>query len=91
MGRPRDTDTNVTFEIESTSTAIEGVHYTKVTPGTSITIPAGQNIANIQFTVIADAIPTGSANQVSMIINLTGGDVPLSKYVRATFNLRTTP
>jgi hypothetical protein len=91
MGRPRDTDTNVTFEIEAGSTAIEGVHYTKVTPGTSITIPAGQNIANIQFTVIADAIPTGAANQVSMIINLTGGDVPLSKYVRATYNLRTTP
>jgi hypothetical protein len=91
MGRPRTSDTNVTFEIETGGTAVEGVHYTRVTSANSVTIPAGQNVANIQFTVIADAIPTGAANQVSIIINLTGGDLPLSKYVRATYNMRTTP
>src|SRR5687767_8226975 len=42
MGRPRTTDTNVTFEIETGGTAIEGTHYTRVTTANSITIPSGE-------------------------------------------------
>lgn len=86
MGRPRATATTVQFEIASTSTAVEGVHYNKLTSGNTITIPAGANTANIQFEVIADAIEP--LEVWPLTINITGGDLPLSKYVSATFRLQ---
>jgi hypothetical protein len=89
MGRPQPDDVSVTFEIEAGSTAVEGVHYNKITSGNTVVIPAGSNIANIEFDVLVSNIPTGTpAPMFSVIVNVTGGDLPLSKYVRATFNLR---
>lgn len=86
MGRPRSTDTNVTFTIEGTGTAVEGVHYNKLTPGNTITIPAGSNSANISFEVLADNIEAGEIWR--LIISVASSDVPSSNYVRATWNLQ---
>ncbi len=86
MGRPRTSATTVQFEIASTSTAVEGVHYNKLTAGNSITIPAGSNTATIQFEIIADAI--NPSEVWPLTVTITGGDVPLSKYVSATFRLQ---
>jgi hypothetical protein len=92
MGRPQSEDVTINFEIESGSTAIEGVHYNRLSTGNSIVIPAGQNTATVPFEVIADNIDPdapGTADDLFIIFNITGGDLPLSKYVRATFNLKT--
>lgn len=86
MGRKQSGDVNVTYEIEATSTAIQGVHYTKPA-GNTITIPAGELTANLTLTVNPDVINPGQT--FSVIVRITGGDLPLSNYVRATFNLRT--
>jgi hypothetical protein len=89
MGKPRGEDTDVTFEFGATSTAIDGVHYTKVSPaGTTVTIPAGENVANIELDIIADAINPGQI--LTLITTITGGDLPLSKYVSATFRFQIT-
>jgi len=86
MGKPRSTATVANFAIDAASTAIPGVHYNQITPGTSVTIPAGENVANIQFQIIADNIVAGEV--WPLIINLTGGDVPLSNYVKATYRIQ---
>jgi hypothetical protein len=86
MGRPQSTATNITFEIGTTSTAVAGVHYNKLTAGNSITIPAGSNTANIQFEILDDGI---EPNEVwDLVVTINGGDLPLSQYVSATFKLQ---
>lgn len=84
MGRPQKEDVEVEFTI--TGTAIAGVQYNKITPGNTITIPAGENVANIEFEILDDNMNPGPA--VGLIVTITGGDLPLSNYVAATFNLQ---
>lgn len=88
MGRPQSKDISVNFEIDAASTAIEGVHFTKQSAGNSITIPAGSNTVNLNFTQLADNIESGE--KLNLILKLTGGDLPLSKYVRVTYALAIT-
>lgn len=42
-----DVDRTVTFKITSPSGAVAGTHYSMVTTGSTVTIPAGQTLANI--------------------------------------------
>lgn len=97
MGKPQANDVTVNFTIApgttSATAAVEGTHYNKVTSGTSIVIPAGENIANIEFQVLPGNMAVYSSSNAaattySFIVTITGGDLPLSKYVTATFNLR---
>jgi len=86
MGIPRSEAVTVNYTI--TGTAVEGVHYNKLTAGTSVTIPAGSNSATIEFEHLADNLNSGEL--WTLIITLTTGDLPLSKYVTVTHNLRIT-
>jgi hypothetical protein len=83
MGKPQTKDVTVNFTI--TGTAVAGVHYNNLS-GNSITIPAGSNVATLNFEHLADNINSGET--WTLIITLTGGDLPLSKYVVVTHNLR---
>lgn len=86
MGRPQNEDVSVTFEIGATSTAVAGVHYNKITPGNTVTIPAGENVANIEFEIIDEGINPGEL--WTLITTITDGDLPLSAYVSATFRIQ---
>lgn len=86
MGRPRATATTVNFTFDATSTAVPGLHYNQITPGNSITIPAGENTANIEFEVLADNIEAGETWR--MIVAVSSPDVQSSQYVQATWNLQ---
>lgn len=87
MGKPRGSATSVTFEIGAASTAVEGVHF-NLQSGTTVTIPAGENTAMIDLDILADNIEPGE--KWDLVITLTGGDLPLSNYVTATFVLQVT-
>jgi hypothetical protein len=84
MGKPQKVDVTVNYTI--TGTAVAGVHYNKLTTGSTVTIPAGSNTALINFEHLADNINSGQT--WTIIIELTGGDLPLSRYVKVTHNLR---
>lgn len=75
-GRPQNNDVNVTFEIDAASTAVAGVHYNKITSGNNFSIPAGDNVANIEFEILDEGINPGEV--WSLIVKLTGGDLPVS-------------
>lgn len=84
MGRPQKEDVTVDFTV--TGTAIDGVHYDRITTANSITIPAGSNTANIEFEILDDNLdPTDPVSTI--IVTITGGDLPLSNYLAATFRL----
>lgn len=71
---PLDQATNITFEIvAATTTAIENVHY--VVNSTSLTIPAGENIATLPIDIIDDGINAGE--QLNLDIRLVSADVEI--------------
>ena len=89
MGKAQKEDVSVTFEIDPASTAIAGVHYNKLTAGNTLTIPAGENVANIEFEVMPDNINTGET--WTLIVKLVDGDLPIATdYDSAKWNLRIT-
>lgn len=65
---------NVTFEIQATSTAIAGVHYT--VSGTSLTIPAGEWTSTLPISILPDNLEPGQVFTIN--VALTGGDLPVS-------------
>jgi len=65
---------NVNFEIQATSTAIAGVHYTVV--GSTVTIPAGAWTANLPISILPDNLEPGQVFTIN--VALTGGDLPVS-------------
>ncbi len=72
--RPLDTPVNITFEVVgASSTAIENVHY--VVNSTSLTIPAGQNIATLPIDIIDDGINAGE--QLTLDIRIVSADVEI--------------
>ncbi|MEQ9021436.1 MAG: hypothetical protein RLN82_01590, partial [Pseudomonadales bacterium] len=74
----------VSFTIdESTSTAIEGVHYT--VSGTSATIESGSWVESLPITVLADNIEPGEV--WTLDITLTDASIPLGEKVSATATL----
>lgn len=91
VGAQRSTPVTVNFAINSASTAVAGVHYTMVTTGTSVTIPANSSFAYIRFNVIADNIEPGEV--WNLRFDLTGvdaGNVTISEnYKTFTRQIRT--
>lgn len=79
-GAQRPDAVNVSFEVDNTSTAVSGTHYSMITTGTSITIDPSKSFTFIYFTVLDDNFTTlGLAGQVKLRFNLTAADVPLSE------------
>lgn len=90
VGAQRSTPVTVNFAINTASTAVAGVHYTMVTTGTSVTIPANSSFAYIRFNVIADNINPGEVWNLQF--DLTGVDsgITLSEnYKTFTRQIRT--
>ena len=73
----------VNFEIDASSTAIEGVHYT--TSGTSVNIPAGSFVGELPFTILADNMNPGEV--FTLVINITSADVEIGERSSATHNI----
>lgn len=86
MGRPQKSATTVNFVIDPASTAIEGVHYNMITAGGSISIPAGENIGEIEYEVLADNIEAGE--EWTLIFTLAeSSSLPLSNYAELTYEI----
>ena len=89
MGRPQGSATNVTYAVDPASTAIAGTHYNIVGTTGSTSIAAGENLGYIEVDILDDTwTPLGSGGTVDLVISITGGDLPLSKYVKATYRIR---
>ena len=73
---PLSNDVTINFEVVAASTdAIENVHY--VMNGSSVTIPAGQNLAELPIDIIADNIEAGEIFDIT--IRLTSADVRIEQ------------
>ena len=86
MGKQSGSAINVTYQIDASSTAVAGVHYKDLSGGT-ISIPANESSATINFEAIPDNLTTSS---VTIVVKLTGGDLPLSKYIQVTYSIKST-
>ena len=77
---------DVTFEIDPSSTAIEGVHYTL--GGNSVNIPAGEFVGSLPVSILPDNIEAGEVWTV--LINITGaGSANISpNYGSATHSIQ---
>lgn len=85
VGPHQSTDTQVTFEVLSTSTAVAGTHYTL--SGTSATIPAGSSIGTIVVNALGAGLSSGQTRTV--VLRLTGGTFqPNENYKTYTLTLR---
>ena len=69
--KPLSEAVTVNFEILTSSTAIPNVHY--IANGTSVTIPAGENIAEMPIEIIADGINAGE--QLTINVRITDATV----------------
>lgn len=86
VGAPQSSPVTVTIEADPTSTAVQGVHYTL--SSTTVTIPAGQNIAQLPVTVLTGNIdPTETPNLVLKITSANGAKVSVN-YSTLTFRIR---
>jgi len=76
-------DVTVDYTIGTNSTAIEGVHYTK--SANSVTIPAGEWVATLPITILADNINAGES--WSIYITLTDATIDLGTRVTGRYNI----
>jgi len=74
IGPQRNSDVNVTFGTAGSATV--GTTYT-IVGGTTVTIPANTSSANITLNIPADNGLT-AGQEVTLLVNLTGGDVEAS-------------
>lgn len=81
------TPVTVTFEVGGD--AIEGVHYNMITPGNTVTIPAGEHFAEIEYEILTYNIsPEELIPLTFTITGATGADVS-ANYATYTNNIRT--
>ena len=86
VGAAQSTPVTVTVEVDPTSTAVEGVHYSLASK--TLTIPAGQVIAKFPVTVLTGNIqPTETPNLVLKITSASGAKVSVN-YSSLTFRIR---
>ncbi|MGY6559675.1 MAG: hypothetical protein ACXIT9_10400 [Nitritalea sp.] len=84
---PQNQPVTVNVEVVNTSTAVRGVHYEL--PSTSITIPAGQNIAQFPIEVLTGNItPSETPNLVLRITDASSGAVVSANYAQVTVRIR---
>ena len=72
---PKSSDVVVTFKIEN-STAVEGVDYVLLTPGT-VTIPAGETTANIRIQITNNDVQNDSKSMEITLTSVSQADVSL--------------
>jgi hypothetical protein len=65
---------NVTFEVDASSNAVSGTHYT--IDGTSIQIPAKSSYGEIPVKFLIPSFPEQTT--VNLVLNLTGGDLKVN-------------
>jgi hypothetical protein len=86
VGAAQTTPVTVTVEVDPTSTAVKGVHYSLAS--NTITIPAGQVIGQLPVTVLTGNIqPTETPNLVLKITSANGAKVSVN-YSTLTFRIR---
>lgn len=86
VGAAQTTPVTVTVEVDPTSTAVQGVHYTLAS--NTITIPAGQVIGQLPVTVLTGNIqPSETPNLVLKITSANGAKVSVN-YSTLTFRIR---
>jgi len=86
VGAAQSTPVTVTVEVDPTSTAVQGVHYTLAS--NTVTIPAGQVIGQLPVTVLTGNIePTETPNLVLKITSANGAKVSVN-YSSLTFRIR---
>ncbi len=78
----------VTVNFEFGGSAIEGVHYNKVTSGNSVTIPAGEFFAYIDYEVLTYNFGTDESQSISVTLTGASDGVELSNYSALTINTR---
>jgi hypothetical protein len=69
IGNAPTSDLQVTVSVDENSTAVEGVHYNL--PSTSVTIPAGEFGAELEYEVILDGFESPD-DQRTLILTLSG-------------------
>jgi hypothetical protein len=75
---------NVTFEVDTTSTAKSGIHYS--IDGTTIQIPAKSSYGEIPVKFLIPSFPEQTS--VKLVINLTGGDLKVNpNYKQIVLNI----
>ena len=77
----------VTFEVGGD--AIEGVHYNMITNGNTVTIPAGEFFAEIEYEILTYNITPDEQIPLTFTLTDATGNVGLSNYVTFTNNIRT--
>ncbi|MFN3997006.1 DUF4843 domain-containing protein [Algoriphagus sp.] len=86
VGAAQTTPVTVTVEADPTSTAVNGVHYTLAS--NTVTIPAGQVIAQLPVTVLTgNILPTETPNLVLKITSANGAKVSVN-YNSLTYRIR---
>lgn len=86
-GQQRGAATNVTFEVDASSTAIEGVHY--MVSSNTATIPANASTATLPINILPDNIEAGEV--LTVVVRLTSSDVDVSPlYNEATHSIQIT-
>ena len=83
VGAHQTNAVNVGFEIDDTTTAIEGVHYNLISSNT-VTIPAGSSFAQIEFEIIDDNIEPGETWLLAF--NITSADVDISQNYKSVIH-----
>jgi hypothetical protein len=78
--------TDVSFEIDPSSTAVDGLHYNL--NGTSVTIAPGEFSAELPITIMPDNIEVGE--KWTIVVNITSADVEIGEYSSATHNIAIT-
>ena len=79
----------VTVNFTVSGSAIEGVHYNMVTSGNSVTIPAGEHFAYIDYEVLTFNFGTDEAQTITITLTDASGDVEVSSnYGTLTTNTR---
>ncbi|WP_131537845.1 DUF4843 domain-containing protein [Pedobacter nototheniae] len=68
VGAQRSTDTNISYVVNSASTAIAGTHY--VAPSGTFTIPANSSFGYVTITILNPGASTAGAK--TLILDLTG-------------------
>lgn len=85
---PLNEPVTITFEIGGA--AIPGVHYNMITPGNTVTIPAGENQVSIDYEILTYNIsPEETIPLTFTITDVQGGNAELSNYVEYTNVIRT--
>lgn len=70
IGEQRDSDLTVSFNVDGSSTAVEGTHYSL--NGTSATIAAGTSAVDVTIDLIDGNLAAGE--EVTLILNLEDAD-----------------